>query len=293
MTKHKTPKAPKCQSAEPKDRPLPAAPAEAPPGDSFVKWCNWWSQFPDRAALSRAKPAALLKMMLFWNSLPLFWTPPSSGAGRASWCVYGARAAEALVLAAAARPPLDGLKIEAAHKIFRQYIDSAKYYKKAAEDEAHKNKEGYVLFHYSDTLLEVLADHGPSEPECETFRQGLDELKRLSLRLESEAAEAGGQPAGGLGKRRTRRPPFERKPRPLTERQTEVINIVGECKGSLADAARRLGIDRKSLKESYDAGNRKLASAGVPIPSSRPKPKTERLPKDPRGQVNVAQDRRR
>jgi hypothetical protein len=90
--------------------------------------------------------------------------------------------------------------------------------------------------------------------------------------------------------KRTRRPPLTPRVSPLTPRQSEVIQIVNECKGNLAEAARRLGRDRKSVKESYDAGNRKLAKAGVP---SRPKPKTKRLPEDFRGQVAVAKDRRR
>jgi predicted DNA-binding protein (UPF0251 family) len=72
---------------------------------------------------------------------------------------------------------------------------------------------------------------------------------------------------------RPRRPPLTPKDRPLTPRQAEVMQIVAECKGNLAEAATRLDIDRKSLKESYDAGMGKLAKAGVPIPANRPKPK--------------------
>ena len=86
---------------------------------------------------------------------------------------------------------------------------------------------------------------------------------------------------------RPRRPPLTPKDRPLTLRQAEVVQAVGECKGNLAEAARRLGIDRKSLKECYDAGMKKLARAG------RPKPKTVRLSVDRRGQEKVAEDRRR
>ena len=85
---------------------------------------------------------------------------------------------------------------------------------------------------------------------------------------------------------RRRRPPLTPKARPLTARQAEVVQIVGECRGDLAEAARRLGIDRKTVKESYDAGNRKLGIRAMP------KPKTVALPVDRRGGITVAKDRR-
>jgi len=93
--------------------------------------------------------------------------------------------------------------------------------------------------------------------------------------------------------RRHRRPPLTPKDRPLSTRQAEVVQIVGECKGDLAEAARRLGIDRASLKESYDAGMEKLAKAGIPTWAYILKPKTVALPVDRRGGVTVAKDRRR
>jgi len=88
--------------------------------------------------------------------------------------------------------------------------------------------------------------------------------------------------AARKARNRRRRSSAEEKIRPLTEKQVEAVHIVGECRGNLAEAARRIGIDRKSLKERYDAALKKLGKAGMP------KPSTERLPQDRRGQTMVA-----
>lgn len=87
-------------------------------------------------------------------------------------------------------------------------------------------------------------------------------------------------------KRRRRR--AERPAKPLTAKQTEALQIVGECKGNLAEAAGRLGIDRKSLKERYDTALKKLGRTHL-------KYVTEQIRQDLRGQANVAEedDRRR
>jgi predicted DNA-binding protein (UPF0251 family) len=53
------------------------------------------------------------------------------------------------------------------------------------------------------------------------------------------------------------------KVKPLTARQVEVVQIVGECNGDLAEAARKLGIDRKTVKQHFDAASRKLGKAVV------------------------------
>ena len=74
-----------------------------------------------------------------------------------------------------------------------------------------------------------------------------------------------------------------RKPRPLTARQTEVIQIVGECRGNLAEAARRLGRDRKTVKEAYTAGLAKLGKNAVHIKKS-----DKLIPRDKRGQADVS-----
>lgn len=72
--------------------------------------------------------------------------------------------------------------------------------------------------------------------------------------LEYYLADFGGQQK--TPKRRRAGKP--RKPRPLTARQLEVIETVSECKGNVAQAAKRLGRDRKTIIESYRAGMKKL-----------------------------------
>lgn len=74
----------------------------------------------------------------------------------------------------------------------------------------------------------------------------------------------------------------------LTPKQTEAVQIYGECKGNFAAAARRLGIDRKSFKERYDAAAGKLGSKAV-------KHATTQIASDKRGQSDIVEkdDRRR
>jgi DNA-binding CsgD family transcriptional regulator len=82
----------------------------------------------------------------------------------------------------------------------------------------------------------------------------------------------------------------KRKPsvdRPLTEKQTEAVQIVGESKGDIAAAARRLGRNPKTIRQHYNAAMGKMGKTVV-------KHATQRLPSDRRGQANIAhvQDRR-
>jgi hypothetical protein len=78
--------------------------------------------------------------------------------------------------------------------------------------------------------------------------------------------------------KRRRRPTTATKP--LTEIQAEVVQIVGECKGNVAEAARRRGRDRKTVDEEYKAALKKLGKSVV-------KATTQPLPKDRRGQENI------
>lgn len=81
----------------------------------------------------------------------------------------------------------------------------------------------------------------------------------------------------------------QRSPRPLTAKQTEVVQIVGECKGNIADAARRLDLNRKTVAEQYEAAIGKLGEAGNPIKlAMRRINHPSRLPFDRRGQSDVA-----
>ncbi len=84
--------------------------------------------------------------------------------------------------------------------------------------------------------------------------------------------------------RRKRRAALE--PKQLTARQVEIVQLYGECKGDFAEMRRRLGVDRKTVVEIYEAASRKLGTAAVANPS------TTSMPQDHRGQVNVSEDRR-
>jgi hypothetical protein len=101
-----------------------------------------------------------------------------------------------------------------------------------------------------------------------------------AVAVEYEKAHAG----------RRRRRWHERKQRPMTAKQAEAVQIVGECKGNLAQAAKRIGIGRKTLKERYDAGMKKLGRADL----GTQRRFLQRLKHDRRGQVDLAngEDRR-
>ncbi|MEW6358495.1 MAG: hypothetical protein AB1696_19330 [Planctomycetota bacterium] len=106
------------------------------------------------------------------------------------------------------------------------------------------------------------------------------EAKRKWLGGGEEAAK-GGVAKDGQKKRRNRQP-FTKKTRPLTDKQTEAMQIVGECKGSIAAAAKRLGRDHKTVRQHYDAALKKMGKKAV-----NHLIKKQRLPTDRRGQVNV------
>jgi hypothetical protein len=74
---------------------------------------------------------------------------------------------------------------------------------------------------------------------------------------------------------------------PWPKKQFEAFCAVFECEGNVSEAARRLGRDRKTVKQHYDAALAKLGAAA-------PKHKTVKLPTDRRGQSAVAdgQDQR-
>ena len=57
-----------------------------------------------------------------------------------------------------------------------------------------------------------------------------------------------------------------------------------ECQGNCTEAARRLGICRKSFMECYTAARKKMGEKAT----RQPKPRTVSLPSDRRGQVAVA-----
>lgn len=98
-----------------------------------------------------------------------------------------------------------------------------------------------------------------------------------------EPEQGSGKPAaqkgkGGKGKKRKRQSDVFR---PITPAQAEAIQVVGECKGNIAEAARRLGKDPKTVKQSYEAGLKKIGGKAV-------KPTTKAIATDRRGQSDVA-----
>ncbi len=82
------------------------------------------------------------------------------------------------------------------------------------------------------------------------------------------------------------RAPARRKRRPadskaLTARQTEIMHLVGECRGNLAEVARRVRLDRKTVAQHYKAASLKLGQKAVTA-------MTRKLPADRRGNSVIA-----
>jgi hypothetical protein len=89
--------------------------------------------------------------------------------------------------------------------------------------------------------------------------------------------------AKAVNRPKRRRRKADAVPRPLTAKQAEAIQIVGECKGNFSQAAARMGLDRATVRQHYNAGMGKLGRKAV-------KHGTQRLPSDKRGQDNVYSD---
>lgn len=92
------------------------------------------------------------------------------------------------------------------------------------------------------------------------------------------AVECGAKPR----KQRRRR---RRENNPLTHRQVEAMQIVGEHKGNKTAAAQALGVSRTALRKLYAKAATKLGDS-----TPRKKAKTIKLMTDNRGQVDVAAD---
>jgi predicted DNA-binding protein (UPF0251 family) len=125
-----------------------------------------------------------------------------------------------------------------------------------------------------------------AEQEADAITRLLDYLPVLERELQSQLVDATDE-RNSPGTKRQRRKRRRRKsgaaPRPLTAKQTEAAQIVGECKGNLAEAARRLGIDRKTLQERYEGALSKLGRQAV-------KHRVQSLPLDRRGQERLSCD---
>lgn len=101
---------------------------------------------------------------------------------------------------------------------------------------------------------------------------------------ELPGGHCGGADGGGKRPLRKNRPRPDRR---LTVKQTEVMHVVGECKGNVSEAARQLGRDRKTVKQQYVAACKKLGA------TSGERAKVKSLPHDRRGQVDLTADRRK
>lgn len=101
------------------------------------------------------------------------------------------------------------------------------------------------------------------------------------------ARETASKPSATNKKRRRRTRPSVTA-LPLTTKQVEAVHIVAECKGSFAEAARRLAVDPSTVRQHYYAAQKKLGKKAV-------KHATQPLPADRRGQANLSEgdDRRR
>jgi hypothetical protein len=112
----------------------------------------------------------------------------------------------------------------------------------------------------------------PAPPRSPTIGTALEWWGQLLAALGSEK-----KPRKRNGKKRRR--VTARKPTPLTAKQTEAIQLVGENKGNVSAAARAAGKSRQAMQKLYEKGMRKLGRSAAPL-----KRKTEQLPIDKRGQ---------
>ena len=138
-----------------------------------------------------------------------------------------------------------------------------------------------------DALSPLLHDVGLAPLERDTANDLIRESKgmiRTLSRMALECRRTIAAPKRGGKKHKRNRPSLEMKP--LTEKQTEAAQIVGQCKGNISEAARRLGVTRKTVEQHYKAALRKMGETVV-------KQATRQLPLDRRGQIAVSEDRRR
>jgi hypothetical protein len=120
----------------------------------------------------------------------------------------------------------------------------------------------------------------------------------VTARVEAAIAAAGGNtaptvapPAGNetaaakdaKRQQRRRRRQAPRQAHPVTWKQTEALQLVGEHKGNITAAAKQAGKSRVAMSKLY---NKALCKLGEKAPKAQ-KVKTQRLPHDRRGQVAV------
>jgi predicted DNA-binding protein (UPF0251 family) len=108
---------------------------------------------------------------------------------------------------------------------------------------------------------------------------GVDSEDRGKVRITGRGIKECERKARPPRKRRRARP---RKPAPLTPEQVEAVLLVGEHKGNFTAAAKAAGKSRQAMQKLFNKANKKLGKKIVEKVA-----KTQRLPTDQRGQVNV------
>jgi hypothetical protein len=127
------------------------------------------------------------------------------------------------------------------------------------------------------------------EAELQVYKAA-EQFANLKAALQSaDCATPPSKAARTSGRARTKPKPRPRVSISLTPKQRKALEVVGECKGNISEAARRLDRDRKTVKQHYEAGMRKLGQSGD-IDT-----KTVSIKSDRRGQLDVTRedDRRR
>lgn len=121
------------------------------------------------------------------------------------------------------------------------------------------------------------------EAQQEAYREAAYRaLAEVFEQLRGELGTAAAAPQrGGRGRKRRGGTPSANKVYPLTERQLDALHIVGECKGNIAEAARRLRKDRTTVRQHYRVAMRKLGRRAQEY-------QTQRLPMDRRGQLHAS-----
>lgn len=87
----------------------------------------------------------------------------------------------------------------------------------------------------------------------------------------------------GTAKRKRRKRGSD-KPRELTLRQVEAMQLYGECKGNFTEMGRRMGLDRKTAKQHYEVAAKKIGQQAVKL-----KHETTTIAHDRRGQADISE----
>jgi hypothetical protein len=193
------------------------------------------------------------------------------------WLEHATAAYETLEIAF--QPDTFGYK----RPLFPRFWDITQRLVEWCRDEADEI-DGGPLDELACELLDPL--HAPMRSA--ELRKLWSACKDIVKRIGRQADQGQTQNEAGNGHKKRpirRRPGTVKKLRRLTIPQTEAVQIVGECKGNIAEAARRLGKNRKTVEEAYKAGLKKLGKQAV-----RSRDKTRLFARDRRGQDCISED---